>query len=331
MKKVLKIGCFSGLGFIVLIVIIGILINAFVPEEELEEASRQVKQQEQERVEAEKRAVQQKIEQEKEETPVNPATPIAKPLPLHTFKGQIVEITPPEPKTEFDTINETLYRFETTDQIIKAYIANPFKADAQFKGKTIKVLGEIAKLENMGGIPYVYLAGLSNYHKTPHLVSCQLKRMQPVLEKLSKDESVWVIGVVEEFNGLSVKMADCLVSIPKTDIQKMPFVERLEKADYWIDANVIAKEYKDNSETAYAKYFGKIIVIKGVIRNVMTRLKTPTIVLDVSEGSAWCAVPPFAIPILEGKTGKEVFVVGKLQGKPRGLWHLEDCLVGEKR
>ena len=79
MKKLLKIVGFSVLGLIVLVIGIAVLVSIFVPEEELEEASRRAEERRQERAEAEK--------QKPAPPPVEKPKPTPPPPELVEFKS----------------------------------------------------------------------------------------------------------------------------------------------------------------------------------------------------------------------------------------------------
>ena len=320
MKKSLKIVVFSFLGFFLLGIVAAVLIGIFVPAEELEKGAEQHTKE------------QQAVRLKKEKAPPIEKTP---PAPIDevpgnlsaSVKDHIEQIPiPTPPKTEFETIAEKLSRWETSIGIAKDYVASPFKADAKYKGKTIKIAGNIAKIERIAGDPYVHL----DTTITPvMLVSCQVKASQsPVLEKLSRGQYITVVGKVTGSVGISVHLVDSLVCIPKSDFEQMPFKERLEKASYWVSAVDIAREYAANAEAASEKYDGEIVVMRGIIRNTIDNFGRPVIILETIEGSAWCFISLEMKSVFDKKKGLEVFVVGKVNGEAHGSWYLEDSLVG---
>lgn len=330
MKKFLKIVGFSVLGFFVLIIGIVVLINIFVPEAELEEASRRAEEERQARAKEEQTvALKQDPPAAPIETPPAPVDPPAKEsVPLASLKDLLIQIsTPPLPKTEFELAAEKLYRLESAKRIAKDYVANPFQANAKYKGKTIKLAGFIAELEYISGDPYVHL---DTSVKPILRVSCQVKSSQvPILEKLSKEQYIYVIGRVTGPVGISVHLEDCLVAIPTSYFQRMPFEKRLDQAAHWVNAEEIAKEYSENSTAASAKYEGEIVVIRGIIRSAIDNFGRPAIILETTEGSVWCFISVEMKPTFEKKKGQDVFVVGKVKGEAFGLWYLEDSLVGK--
>ena len=147
MKKLLKILGFSVLGSIVFFVIVGILINIFVPEEELEEMSIRNEERRQERAEARKQAEQEKIAREKA------AEELAKEKARLEKEAAAQEKAEKEAERKRKRQAELKARIEemkkdtsywvTPYTLIKDYDTNPFAADAKYKGKIVQVTGTL--------------------------------------------------------------------------------------------------------------------------------------------------------------------------------------------
>ena len=123
-----------------------------------------------------------------------------------------------------ETVVETPQRNENSDfeklaskvdtsvhaiDLINEYDANEFAADAKYKGKIVAVRGKISNMHKTLGMHFLNLETVSFIMS----VSCEMKKSQlPVLQTLSKDQDVLVIGeVTGSMAGLSVDMKDCAV------------------------------------------------------------------------------------------------------------------------
>ena len=189
MKKLLKIVGFSVLGLIVLVIGIAVLVSIFVPEEELEEASRRAEERRQERAEAEKQ----------KPTPA----PMEKPKP-----------TPPPPElVEFKSLADRSVHQVHAITLAQEYKDNEFAADEKYKGKIILVRGNITNFADTLGVPSIQLE--TNQMLTS--IVCAMKKSQrPLLAKLSKGQDVLVVGKLTGMSlGISIDMKDCLVGSPK--------------------------------------------------------------------------------------------------------------------
>ena len=112
-------------------------------------------------------------------------------------------------KSDFDKL---VVRTDTSVHavdLINEYEANEFAADAKYKGKIVAVRGKISNMHKTLGMHFLNLESVNFIMN----VSCQMKKSQlPVLQTLSKDQDVLVIGeVTGSTAGLSVDMKDCAV------------------------------------------------------------------------------------------------------------------------
>ena len=149
MKRVLKIIGFSVLGSIVFFIIVGILINIFVPKEELEETSRRAEIRKQERIEARKQAEREKVEREKQAEELAKETQrlqkaaaeekkAAEKAAKEAERKRKREV---EEKARIESLKKEVSSWVTPYVLIKDYNTNPFVAEAKYKGKVVHLTG----------------------------------------------------------------------------------------------------------------------------------------------------------------------------------------------
>ena len=227
MKKLLKILGFSVLGSIVFFVIVGILINIFVPEEELEEMSLRNEERRQERAEARKQAEQEKIAKEKAAeqerlAQEKAAEELAKEKARLEKEAAEQEKAAKEAERKRKRQEELKARIEemkkdtsywvTPYTLIKDYDTNPFAADAKYRGKIVQVTGT---LRDFGDGATLLLAS----GNLPQTITCSIS--SGALGLLRKGHKIELVGRIDYDTKVgNIKLWDCHILSPSRTVEK---------------------------------------------------------------------------------------------------------------
>ena len=113
------------------------------------------------------------------------------------------------PETDFEMMAQKADYSVHALNLIKEYDDNEFAADEKYKGVIVLVRGKISNMHKTLGMHFLNLESV-NFIMS---VSCKMKKSTlPVLQQLSKDQDVLVVGeVTGSTAGLSVDMKNCLV------------------------------------------------------------------------------------------------------------------------
>ena len=93
--------------------------------------------------------------------------------------------------------------------LINAYEANEFDANAKYRGKIALVRGEVSNMHETFGMSFVNLESVNFIVN----VSCEMQKSQiPRLQQLRKGQDVLVVGKVRGSTlGVSVDLTDCVI------------------------------------------------------------------------------------------------------------------------
>ena len=183
MKKILKIGCLSGLGLFGILLVIGLLVPDKTPSPQKTTSSVL--------------------------TPVAvPSEPAEVPPPKSEFDvpGESIEAPP---KSEFEIMMSQAAHSIHATQLAQEYSDNEFAADEKYKGQIVLIRGNITHFSEVFGSAVVQLEGglLTN-------IVCDMQKSQkPLLAQLKKGQDVLIVGKVTG-KSLGIGVDRCLVGLP---------------------------------------------------------------------------------------------------------------------
>ena len=197
LRKLWKISWISALSLIGFFVIVGILVNIFVPEEELKKESIP----------------------EPTKTTVKPPAPQAPSSEKEVAIGESEEAPeipqpPPPPKSEFEQMAAMAVGGIHATMLLEKYSNNEFAADEKYKGEIVLVRGEIHRFSDTVWGPQIEFVKSQYSFVT---LACRMRESQkPLLAKLSLGQDVLVVGELTGFSsGRLLQMKNCLVTLPE--------------------------------------------------------------------------------------------------------------------
>ncbi|MBQ3446261.1 MAG: hypothetical protein IJG37_01280 [Synergistaceae bacterium] len=84
------------------------------------------------------------------------------------------------------------------ETILRAYVVNPFKAEKNYRGKTVRLQGEITGIKTDEGMPIVEFDSYFSDLNQRAIATCYISRDDPLLSEIETGKSITVQGYIEK-------------------------------------------------------------------------------------------------------------------------------------
>lgn len=101
------------------------------------------------------------------------------------------------------------------ETLLRAYVVNPFKAEKNYKGKTVRLHGEITGIKADGGVPVVEFDSYFSDLAQRAVATCYLSRNDPLLAEIETGKNITLQGKISEVDtgmwNKAFKLTDCRI------------------------------------------------------------------------------------------------------------------------
>ncbi|MBR0150854.1 MAG: hypothetical protein IJP89_05785 [Synergistaceae bacterium] len=101
------------------------------------------------------------------------------------------------------------------ETLLRAYVVNPFKAEKNYKGKTVRLHGEITGIKADSGVPVVEFDSYFSDLAQRAVATCYVSKNDPLLAEIETGKNITIQGKISEVDtGLwnkAFKLTDCRI------------------------------------------------------------------------------------------------------------------------
>ena len=105
------------------------------------------------------------------------------------------------------------------ETLLRAYVVNPFKAEKTYKGKTLRLHGEVTGIKADNGVPIVEFDAYFSDLSQRAIATCYLSKDDPLLAEIETGGNVTIQGKVSEVDtgmwNKAFKLTDCRIIAAK--------------------------------------------------------------------------------------------------------------------
>lgn len=103
----------------------------------------------------------------------------------------------------------------SAETLLRAYVGNPFKAEKQYKGKTVRLHGEITGIKTEDGVPTVEFDMYFSDLNQRAVAVCFVPRTDPLLSEIETGKNITIQGYVEKVDtalwNKAFRLTDCKI------------------------------------------------------------------------------------------------------------------------
>ena len=101
------------------------------------------------------------------------------------------------------------------ETILRVYVGNPFKAEKQYKGKTVRLYGEITGIKTEDGMPIVEFDSYFSDLNQRAIAVCLVPRNDPLLSEIETGKNITIQGYIEKVDtelwNKAFRLTDCKI------------------------------------------------------------------------------------------------------------------------